>query len=91
MFVVRKKAVQEVAGPGVKYLPHVSRTGSNQYDDSVGLVGSSADAISVGGRVRTERRFEVRVFEGQTEEELYELMRWSDISWFEWCTNLAVA
>ncbi|MCK4292802.1 MAG: glycosyltransferase family protein [Planctomycetes bacterium] len=39
----------------------------------------------------TERRFEVRVFEGQTEEELYELMRWSDISWFEWCTNLAVA
>ncbi|MBN2136642.1 MAG: glycosyltransferase [Sedimentisphaerales bacterium] len=38
-----------------------------------------------------ERRFEVRVFEGQTEDELYELMQWSDISWFEWCTNLAVA
>lgn len=56
MFVVRKKAVQEVAGPGVKYLPQVNRTGSNQYDDSVGLVGSSADAISVGGRVRTEAR-----------------------------------
>lgn len=56
MFVVRKKAVQEVAGPGVKYLPQVSRTESNQYDDSVGLVGSSADAISVGGRVRAEPR-----------------------------------
>jgi len=39
----------------------------------------------------TERRFEIRVFEGQTEEELCELMQWSDISWFEWCTNLAAA
>ncbi|MHC4742651.1 MAG: glycosyltransferase [Planctomycetota bacterium] len=38
-----------------------------------------------------EKRFEVRVFEGQTAEEMYELMQWSDISWFEWCTNLAVA
>jgi tetratricopeptide (TPR) repeat protein len=39
----------------------------------------------------TKQRFEVRVFEGQTEDQLYELMKWSDISWFEWCTNLAVA
>jgi len=39
----------------------------------------------------TKRRFEVRVFEGQTQDELFEMMRWSDISWFEWCTNLAVA
>jgi len=38
----------------------------------------------------TEKRFPVRLFEGETEKELYELMRWSDISWFEWCTNLAV-
>ena len=37
-----------------------------------------------------KQRFEVRLFEGQTTEELYELMKWSDISWFEWCTNLAV-
>jgi hypothetical protein len=37
-----------------------------------------------------EQRFQVHVFEEQTEEELYELMKWSDISWFEWCTNLAV-
>ncbi|MFC1794985.1 tetratricopeptide repeat protein, partial [Planctomycetota bacterium] len=37
----------------------------------------------------TKQRFEVRFFEGQTKEELYELMKWSDISWFEWCTNLA--
>jgi len=38
----------------------------------------------------TRQRFEVRLFEGRTKEELYELMKWSDISWFEWCTNLAV-
>lgn len=38
-----------------------------------------------------EKRFEVRVFDGKTEEEMYEFMQWSDISWFEWCTNLAVA
>ena len=42
----------------------------------------------------TKQRFEVRFFEGQTKEdtkeEMYELMKWSDISWFEWCTNLAV-
>ena len=38
----------------------------------------------------TRQRFEVRLFEGRTKEELYELMNWSDISWFEWCTNLAV-
>jgi len=37
-----------------------------------------------------KQRFEVRLFEGRTKEELYELMKWSDISWFEWCTNLAV-
>ncbi len=37
-----------------------------------------------------KERFEVRVFEGNNEEQLYELMKWSDISWFEWCTNLAV-
>lgn len=38
----------------------------------------------------TKQRFEVRIFEGRTTEELYELMKWSDISWFEWCTKLAV-
>ncbi len=35
-------------------------------------------------------RFEVRPFTGRTEQELYELMQWSDISWFEWCTDLAM-
>jgi len=36
------------------------------------------------------QRFEVRLFDGRTEEDLHALMKWSDISWFEWCTNLAV-
>jgi len=39
----------------------------------------------------TKQRFETRVFEGQTKEELYKLMQWSDVSWFEWCTDLAAA
>ena len=34
-------------------------------------------------------RFDVRLFEGNTTEQVRELMEWSDISWFEWCTNLA--
>jgi pentatricopeptide repeat protein len=38
----------------------------------------------------TKQRFETRVFDGQTQDQLYELMKWSDVSWFEWCTNLAV-
>jgi len=38
----------------------------------------------------TKQRFDVQLFEGRTQQELYELMKWSDISWFEWCTNLAV-
>jgi len=38
----------------------------------------------------TKQRFQIQLFKGQTEQDLYELMEWSDISWFEWCTNLAV-
>jgi pentatricopeptide repeat protein len=38
----------------------------------------------------TKRRFNVRYFEGQDVNQMYELMKWSDISWFEWCTNMAV-
>jgi glycosyltransferase involved in cell wall biosynthesis len=37
-----------------------------------------------------EQRFNVRFFEGRDVNQMYELMKWSDISWFEWCTNLAV-
>jgi len=37
-----------------------------------------------------KQRFQVQIFEGQNEEELCELMQWSDISWFEKRANLAV-
>ncbi len=36
-----------------------------------------------------EQRFPVQFFEGQSVEQMYELMKWSDISWFEWCTDMA--
>jgi tetratricopeptide (TPR) repeat protein len=36
-------------------------------------------------------RFSVELFEGENIDQMRDLMEWSDISWFEWCTNLAVA
>ena len=35
-------------------------------------------------------RFETRLFDGQTVDQMHELMQWSDIAWFEWCSGLAV-
>jgi glycosyltransferase involved in cell wall biosynthesis len=35
-----------------------------------------------------ERRFPVRLFAGQSVDEMYELMKWSDICWFERCTDM---
>ncbi|MHC4386138.1 MAG: glycosyltransferase [Planctomycetota bacterium] len=37
----------------------------------------------------TSRRYPVRCFEGKTAQNVSDLMQWSDISWFEWCTELA--
>ncbi len=37
----------------------------------------------------TKQRYQVRYFEGKTAQDVSELMQWSDISWFEWCTELA--
>ena len=37
-----------------------------------------------------EQRFPVKFFEGRDVNQMHELMKWSDISWFEWCTDLAV-
>jgi len=39
----------------------------------------------------TKRRYQTQLCEDQSIEQIYELMKCSDISWFEWCTNLAVA
>jgi len=38
----------------------------------------------------TGSRFPVRFFEGQSVEQMYELMKTSDICWFEWCTDMVV-
>ena len=35
------------------------------------------------------QRFSVRYFEGRTVQDVHRLMAWSQISWFEWCTELA--
>lgn len=35
-------------------------------------------------------RFEVAFIEGRSEEQALDLMKWSDISWFEWGSDLAV-
>lgn len=36
-----------------------------------------------------KERFDIQVFDGKSSQQLHELMQWSDISWFEWCTDLA--
>ncbi len=38
----------------------------------------------------TKSRFPVQFFEGQSINEMHELMNWSDICWFEWCTDAVV-
>jgi glycosyltransferase involved in cell wall biosynthesis len=37
-----------------------------------------------------EQRFQVRFVESRDIKQIYEAMKWSDISWFEWCTDLVV-
>ena len=34
-------------------------------------------------------QYVVRFFDGSGVKEMQELMEWSDVSWFEWCTHLA--
>jgi len=36
-----------------------------------------------------DRRYPVRYFEGRTVGQVHELMAWSGLSWFEWCTEFA--
>jgi len=38
----------------------------------------------------TGHRFQVQFFQGQTIDEVYELIKASDIAWFEWCTDIVV-
>jgi len=37
-----------------------------------------------------EQRFPVQFFEGESVDQMRELMEWSDISWFEYCTSMVV-
>lgn len=50
-----------------------------------------ADGQSLPGEIAEfiKQRFETQFFKGQTEEEIYELMKNSDIAWFEWCAEAA--
>jgi pentatricopeptide repeat protein len=36
------------------------------------------------------RRYPVSFFEGGSEQQMYELMKSTDIAWFEWCTDMVV-
>ena len=56
MFVVRKKVVQEAAGPGVKCLPQVSKAQGSQLDYGVRSSGGSSDAASVADRPQSGTR-----------------------------------
>ena len=38
----------------------------------------------------TKKRFPTELFQGRNLDEMYQLMKWSDISWFEGCTDTAV-
>jgi tetratricopeptide (TPR) repeat protein len=38
-----------------------------------------------------EPRFETKIFEGDSSDQMFDLMRWCDIAWFEWCTSQLAA
>ncbi len=38
-----------------------------------------------------KRDHEVRLFDGDTVDQMRELMTWADVAWFEWCDNLVIA
>ena len=51
--------------------------------------GGDGDTFLRDIRDFVSERFEVRMFDGDQVDQVRQLMAWSDISWFEWCTNLA--
>jgi glycosyltransferase involved in cell wall biosynthesis len=53
------------------------------------FVGSDGPTFLNDILAYARQRYEVRVFEGTTGRQVHDLMQWSDISWFEWCTDLA--
>jgi hypothetical protein len=76
--------------PGQEILEHMLTVIKSKRPRIAFFCGADGNTFLDPVRSYLDKRFETRVFTGRTEEELYELMRWSDISWFEWCTDLAV-
>jgi len=88
-------AAGRVVSDALRYFP-----GSSRLESKLEVIGSAATKLAFfcGADGTTflkdilefaEQRFEVRLFDGKTYGEMYELMKWSDVSWFEWCTDLA--
>lgn len=88
-------AAQELALEAQRYLPDSSeiRAIADRF-----RLGRAKIAFFCGGDGDTflkdiyaclSKRFTVQMFDAGTVEQLQQLMAWSDISWFEWCTNLA--
>jgi len=55
----------------------------------IGFVASS-DAFLTPIVEQLSRHNEVRVYRGQSREELAELIRWAELVWLEWCDGLAI-
>jgi tetratricopeptide (TPR) repeat protein len=90
-----RAGAMEAALKGAEVMPEDRETG--RLVESI-KSGRARIAIFCGGDGMTfmqdiydfmKERFEVRIFDGDRTEQVRELMEWSDISWFEWCTNLA--
>jgi tetratricopeptide (TPR) repeat protein len=88
-------AAARVLGDAARFWP-----GSSRLQSKLAVIGSAGTKLAFfcGGDGPTflkdilefaGQRFQVRFFNGKTYGDMYELMKWSDISWFEWCTELA--
>ena len=75
---------QEVLKPMVEVVRN-KRPKVAFFDGSGGDVKFLSDIYNFVGQ-----RFPVKFFEGRDVQRMYEVMKWSDISWFEWATDLAV-
>lgn len=51
---------------------------------------ASSDAFLGPIMSHFRRSNDVRIFTGRSHEELAELLRWADLTWFEWCDGLAI-
>jgi len=76
--------------PGQEILAHMLTVIKSKRPRIAFFCGADGSTFLDPVRNYLKNRFEIRIFTGRTEQELYDLMRWSDISWFEWCTDLAV-